>query len=538
MKIYFQKIIAGLLIITVLAGSIAIPHKAEAAGASAVMEVGASLYKQVAQAASSLSTSYSTFAANFQNSVLNTIATAIAKQLIRMITASVVQWINSGFEGSPSFITNPGGFFLDVADQITGEFLAKYGGPLTDLCSPFSIDIRIALAFKYRPNIRKEFKCTLGAIITNSKNAIQGASINGFTAGDFKQGGWPAFVSLTTEPQNNVFGAYLKADSELSIRVANIQIGKKDEISNGQGFLSWRDPKCKKEVAKNNAQVKTNYEAGSEESYYKSLESGTGEGYYSGEVGSIKSINDCPIQTPGSVIGGSIQNHLNGPLRELELVDSINEIVNALAARLITVTLQGGLRALSGSGPSDQGAYINQIIAEENTTDQVSSLRNTFIENVATYLRDTLQYKTNKDQSLNLILEAKTSYDAVRACYAGKSVSTQQTQAKINEIDTIINTTITPVATQLLEKAKEADTRYKALTDLRDQANAAKTVNDLNTPSRTFAGMLQDQALITQKDITASEQELDEIKTKVAPMKQDAQRKKQECELFSYGTYQ
>ena len=96
-----------------------------------------------------------------------------------------------------------------MADQITGDFLAKAGGPLTALCSPFSIDIRIALAFKYHPNVLKKYECTLGKIITNSKNAVKGASINGFTAGDFSQGGWPAFVSLTTEPQNNYIGAYL-----------------------------------------------------------------------------------------------------------------------------------------------------------------------------------------------------------------------------------------------------------------------------------------------------------------------------------------
>ncbi|MEK7213555.1 MAG: hypothetical protein AAB637_00355, partial [Patescibacteria group bacterium] len=131
--------------------------------------------------------------------VLDGLASGLAKMIIRTLTSSVVNWINSGFQGSPSFVQNPGAFFLDMADQITGDFLSQAGGPLVSLCSPFSIDIRIALAFKYHPNIQKRYTCTLGTIIKNSKNAVANASINGFTAGDFKQGGWPAFVSLTTE---------------------------------------------------------------------------------------------------------------------------------------------------------------------------------------------------------------------------------------------------------------------------------------------------------------------------------------------------
>jgi hypothetical protein len=116
--------------------------------------------------------------------------------------------------------------------------------------SPFSIDIRIALAFKYRPNIPQRYACTITTIIKNYKNAVEGATLNGFTAGDFKQGGWPAFVSMTTEPQNNVYGAYLSAESELSWRVASAKAEQKDEISAGKGFLSWRDPKCASEVRK------------------------------------------------------------------------------------------------------------------------------------------------------------------------------------------------------------------------------------------------------------------------------------------------
>jgi len=61
------------------------------------------------------------------------------------MTDSVVDWINHGFNGSPAFIQNPGGFFIDAADQITGAFIAN-SGPLASLCNGFGLDIRLSLA--------------------------------------------------------------------------------------------------------------------------------------------------------------------------------------------------------------------------------------------------------------------------------------------------------------------------------------------------------------------------------------------------------
>ncbi len=541
MSNYFKKITASLLILTIIAGTTGIPRMAEAQLATVEVNSTPSLFQQIAQTLSSATSAFATYSLEFKAFVLDTLATTLAKQLIRSLTASVVNWINSGFEGSPSFVTNPGSFFLDVADQITGAFLAKAGGPLTELCSPFSIDIRIALAFKYHPNIQKKYTCTLGAIIKNSKNAVQGASINGFTAGDFRQGGWPAFVSLTTQPQNNVYGAYFEADSELSLRVAKAQLQQKDEIGAGRGFLSWRDRGC----LKKQEQAKKNY-------YTERPDQGTGEGDYTGPErdyeGSGETANalkatpqDCPINTPGSVIVSSLETTINSPQLELALVDSINEIVSALAAQLVTRTLQGGLRALSGGGPSDSTAYINQVVQEGNTaTDQVTDMKNNFIKSVEKYISDTLQYKTNKDQSLNLILDVKNKYDDAKKCYDDKIAGPPPLQGaqlsiaenKKTEIDSALRTNVTPVATKLLAEAKEADTRYVTLTTLRDEANAAKTVNELNAPTQKFALMLQNQSLTDAADIVNSQQELGEVRSSTSDMNRDAERKVQECQIF------
>lgn len=567
MNNYFKKIIPYLLVLTLLMSILTIPKKAGATGYSAVTEVGPSLYQQIAHAASGLTTSFATYSLQLKAFVYDTLATTLAKTLIRQLTASVVNWINSGFEGSPSFLTNPGSFFLDVADQVSGDFLATCGslvdqkqidgtikkvcsgrsGPLSNLCSPFSIDIRLKLAFKYHPKIQQKYACTLGTIIQNSKVAgnnatINGRSISGFMNGDFSQGGLPAFVSLTTEPQNNPFGAYLEADSELGIRVANAHIQQRDEIGAGKGFMSWRSPSCMKQVRqaqkyqKDAAADPTGEDTAGQEAKTAIYNSG-GDLSESGPT----TAADCPIQTPGSLIGDTLTSHIVGPLTELELVDSINQIVNALAAQLVNTVLQGGLRAVSGSGPSDSSSYLNRIQAEANSTNsaQFKTVRDNFISSIEKYIGDTFQYKNNKNQSLNTILDAKKSYEDVRACYTLKIVSFPQyaalAQSKIGEIDSLENVNVNPLATKLLEGATSADSRYKALTDLRDQAKAAKTVNDINEPSQVFSQMLQNQNLITMKDIIESQQELEQTQTAAASIKQDAGRKLQACQIFPGG---
>jgi hypothetical protein len=565
MRTLFTKLTGLLLIVSITFAGVVLsfPQKADAQW---LTFDAANTAQGTITAANTSVSSYGTMSLQLLAYVLNPLATALAKQLIRQITASVVQWINGGFEGNPSFVTNPGGFLLDVADQTTGEFLAKNNGPLNNLCSEFSIDIRLALAFKYHPNIPQRYQCTLGTIIKNTKNAVLGAtingqSINGFVNGDFSQGGWPAFVSLTTEPQNNIYGAYLTADSELSMRVAGAQADKKSEVDHGNGFLSWRNPKCKADVkAHNDAIYSGNVQGATTENYalpgdanfdptatqseYYNLPGETSSG--GGEANTVRSVSDCPIETPGSLIASTLGENANGPLHELQLVDSINQVVNALAAQMINTILQGGLRAISGSGPSDSTAYINRVSAEARagTPEQLTTVRNGFIQNVETYIQNALQFKLNKDQSLSTMLDVKASYDKARDCYTarlGSGGSSSLFQSKIDQIDQKVASDVTPLSTQLFNEDTIAADRYKTLASLRDQANAAQTVNDLNGPSQAYSKMLQDQSLVTPKDVVDSKQQLDSVTSTAKTLKDDATRKYQECQITTgsgstYGT--
>lgn len=472
-------------------------------------------------ATNSVVSSASTYSLQLKEFVLDGLLNVLVKQVIRQMTQSIVNWINSGFQGSPSFLQNPGAFFLDVADQVTGAFLAKYGGPLTALCSPFSLDIQIALRFRYHPNVMKRYACTLNTIIKNTKNAVENASINGFTAGDFKQGGWPAFVTLSTEPQNNVYGAYIQAEADLSWRVASARSQQRDEISNGKGFLSWK--KCKSD--------------GSEEAYLanqdlKNAKDADEEMYAKSEVNKHQT---CEIQTPGSVISSSLEQQLGSGLRQLELADELNEIVNALVAQLITQVLTNGLGSVSGSGPQDKNSYINSLNNADSSSSQIETLRTQILNSVETPLKLTTDYVDLKKQSYEIYNTIDADYRDASACFQGLVAKANRPNWEISEfanrlheINTAIQT-ITPTKEQLRNAFNDAEKRLTTLREIRSTANTARTLEELNTASQKLSQLSTSMSLTNAKDIQDARNTLDETKLSSASFVNDSKTQLGRC---------
>lgn len=208
-----------------------------------------------------------------------------AKMLIESISDSLVDWINSGFEGNPGFIQNPGKFFTGVADQVAGNFIA--GSELGFLCEPFRLDIRFALSFNYTASFDRKIGCTLSDVLQNAQNFTD------FTQGDFSKGGWSGWLSVSQNSQNNPYGAYIQSEGELSARISgskNIELLKLDW---GKGFLSMQD------------------------------ENGN-------------------IQTPGTLIENQLALSLGSDVRQLELADEFNEILMALGGQLIGQVFTSG----------------------------------------------------------------------------------------------------------------------------------------------------------------------------------------------------
>jgi len=256
------------------------------------------------------------------------IAVFVMRLVARQITMSIVNWINSGFQGNPSFVQDPAKFLTDTADRTIGEFI--FQGPLNFLCDPFKLRVQFNLAFQYRP-FRDKINCTLSDILNNINGAY-----DDFMTGNFINGGsWDTWLSISTQPQNSQIGAMLMAQSEMDAQIdAKKDINLK-EVGWSGGLLSFK--KCKeitteeimdadgKIVDQNITQGEAYY--GSQ--YYK--EATTTEVNNTESDTKVRTETKCTTETPGSAIQASLQQVTTYDLNQLGMADDINEIVNALA---------------------------------------------------------------------------------------------------------------------------------------------------------------------------------------------------------------
>jgi hypothetical protein len=238
---------------------------------------------------------------------LDSLANAAAKVMLRSVTNSVVTWINSGFQGSPAFVTNPERFFLESGDKIVGEFLT--GTELDYLCGPFAEDIRFKLQTVYGSTLPDHNQCRLTGILAEADKYEQ------YVGGDFSKGGWQSWISVSQNPQNNPLEAFVAAKNELENRLSDNKENRLNEINWGDGFLPYRE--C------------------------KTLN----------DNGTCKEYGD--IKTPGKIIEEQLNETLGSGGRQLEVADELNEIINALVGQLVQTVFVDGLTSFGPGGSNN-----------------------------------------------------------------------------------------------------------------------------------------------------------------------------------------
>ncbi|MBU1102643.1 hypothetical protein KJ853_03245, partial [Patescibacteria group bacterium] len=150
----------------------------------------------------------------------------LRKKLLNMLVDDIVKWIKGG--GKPRLVTDWQGFLRKAADDAAGQFVDKYLG-MGFLCRRF--DVRLKFALARVPTFDQAATCTLSQVVGN---------FNAFL-NDFSSGGWKGWISLS-EPQNNIYGAYLLAQDELTKKTAAAAEAAKNEAIASSGFLD--DKRC------------------------------------------------------------------------------------------------------------------------------------------------------------------------------------------------------------------------------------------------------------------------------------------------------
>ncbi|MCX6751251.1 MAG: hypothetical protein NT161_00575 [Candidatus Nomurabacteria bacterium] len=184
---------------------------------------------------------------NRNSTCIQSIGRLIAKMLLQKLTVSTVTWINSGFDGNPSFIQDPGKFFNDIAKKEILQFDIEING-----ISPFSKDWlknnALAVKNKFADNARYSLNKMIASTTPNCGIDKKGTPISCDVAfsQDFSVGGWDAWTAMTQVPANNPLGFKLMADNEIQKRLDGVSqsVAKntRDALQAANGFLG--DQRC------------------------------------------------------------------------------------------------------------------------------------------------------------------------------------------------------------------------------------------------------------------------------------------------------
>jgi hypothetical protein len=332
--------------------------------------------------------------------ILGLVLQAIARRAIQEITKSTVNWINSGFHGSPLFVENPESFFKDIVKSEVKNLVDTFG--YDRIRFPFGKDFAINTINSYKNTLEGNTQYTLSTV-SNDRVYLNNYRNN------FSVGGWDGFLVNNLYPQNNYIGFHIIATEELSRRIDGaIQppIEKVNAlIQQGQGFLSpqvcpsnsaynngyneFRRPSFDSSTWAQNNPAPQQPDLHNDDYDPNNPTHQTDPRYeqdriavdrYNDEVNdwneasgqareNWKEDNTCPgglvNTTPGVVVSNQIMNAMGSQLRQSELGAAMGNSLSAIFDALLNKFLNEGLNALASSINNDEPPEDNWTYSTE-----------------------------------------------------------------------------------------------------------------------------------------------------------------------------
>ncbi len=286
--------------------------------------------------------------------IFDQIAFILAKEALQSLNDSVIDWVGSGFEGSPAFVTNLRNHMRSLGDSLTNDFIGQLtGSGMID--SPFRDTIANALQGEYYRSTGDD------AYFSRSQFTLSQytSDVDAFYRGECGENCLGTWIQAWMNPQNNPFGAYERADSELSRRIRDAQSNRSDELNRNQGFLSF----CT-EPEPTTTEGETAAADGTETTLATTPPGGS---------------PDCITQTLGSTIKPLLDDVLGTSFDQYVQADELNEVVGAFISTLINNVLQEGITSVANdegtrNAPVGTGGSIiaTMLNSARSTRDKVA----------------------------------------------------------------------------------------------------------------------------------------------------------------------
>lgn len=310
---------------------------------------------------------------NNKERCLDGIVHNLAVGVMDKITLATVDWINSGFEGQPFYISDPDTFFSNIAKEQINGFTGWYSSDLENY--PFGQIVMGSILTSLQTQANQNLKYSLNQVLAH------GTSSEFYV--DFNIGGWAGLVDIAS-PNNNPVGSYLLASQELGRRIdgtsINVAADFKQQLSQSGGFLNQR--KC---VATATGDPSDTYIPATDEMHvpsggpipdalYNAVGLSPGDTPNENQQATIDEYTlrsrctQWETQTPGKTISEQLTKSLNISTDQLLLADEFNEDLALILDALINQLVNTGLRSLqpsSSGGNSGNNVLLAQVNGEQ-----------------------------------------------------------------------------------------------------------------------------------------------------------------------------
>lgn len=450
----------------------------------------------------------------------------LSGNLMKVLTANVIGFVTGTANGTgvPQFVVSVQKSMQTLSDMKTKAYLSQIN--LTG--SPFASSISSALGLNYLQG------SSLAGFWAANMCTLRASSPNpaAYLAGNWSQGGVPAWFALTTQSQNNPYMLYQNSQMQLANVVGGAVAARTSELSWGSGFASWCSVSDSATQTQNSAatayQNCMSIPGNTGDTCQATFENSggtmpSGGGINPGDACTNKDGTQGTIQTPGSTIKATLDKVLGGNQDRLaqmgKIASDIGSIINSVGtiwqtAQFAQQILGGGSSGgLLGFGQTSLKPAVNPNISPVSTSvvDQsvaTSSANNPFISNMSTRV-DSYQAAWN-----TISIAAKTASTNVTSllsiCTTNATTAKTQVQtnpdlqtfitvstAQANAAQTALVTGIAPVLTRAAAASTVITAARAAVLRVQAEVGTATYISDaqaLDTMSPSIPEVLAAQA--------------------------------------------